>query len=309
MLLSMADLRGMSNGSAPGAPDPRTNRTWRRAVHGYVLLPHLVPVLVVELATALFAIIAWGGLPPARLLVPLLLAMLGGQLAIGAINEIVDLPEDALGKPDKPLPSGAVSLRGAQTMVLAGLMLLLVFGLPFGAVPFALLALGTGWGIAYDLWFKRTPLSWLPYVMALPLLPIWVFSALGRPEPRLLLLLPLGALATVGVHLAQSLPDAAIDRAAGSSAATSRLGARAAFVLAWLMAVSAPLLAWIGAARLGDIQSPGLILAAAGLTVLFLATNLVLVAANLRIGIAACFPLVAMSTLASAVLWTLAVAG
>ena len=41
---------------------------------------------------------------------PLLLAMLGGQLAIGATNELIDLPLDAIGKPHKPLPRGDVTV-------------------------------------------------------------------------------------------------------------------------------------------------------------------------------------------------------
>ena len=196
-------------------------------MRGYLLLPHLAPVLVVELATAAFAVIAWGGLPPAHLLGPLLLAMLGGQLAIGATNELVDLPFDTVGKPWKPLPSGDVSIRGAQVMVVIGLIMMVAFGWRFGILALGLLAAGTGLGIAYDLWFKRTVWSWLPYLLALPLLPIWVFASLGKPEPKLLLLYPLGALATVGVHFAQALPDVAIDRAAGLPTATSRLGQRA----------------------------------------------------------------------------------
>ena len=203
-------------------------------MRGYLLLPHLAPVLVVELATAAFAVIAWGGVPPAQILWPLLLAMLGGQLAIGATNELVDLPFDTAGKPWKPLPSGDVSIRGAQAVVVVGLIVMMAFGWRFGILALALLAAGTALGIAYDLWFKRTVWSWLPYLLALPLLPIWVFASLGKPEPRLLLLYPLGALATAGVHFAQSLPDVAIDRAAGLPTATSRLGQRLTFVVAWL---------------------------------------------------------------------------
>src|SRR5215208_556491 len=225
--------------------------SWRRTVRGYLLLPHLAPVLVVELATAAFAVIAWGGLPPPHLLAPLLLAMLGGQLAIGAINELVDLPYDTVGKPGKPLPSGDVSIRGARVMVVIGGLMMVAFGWRFGTLPFALLAAGTGLGIAYDLWFKRTVWSWLPYLLALPLLPIWVFTSLGKSEPKLLLLYPLGALATVGVHFAQALPDVAIDRAAGLPTATSRFGQWLTFVVAWLTTLSAPVLAWLAAWSLG----------------------------------------------------------
>jgi 4-hydroxybenzoate polyprenyltransferase len=262
-------------------------------------------VLVVELATAAFAVIAWGGVPPAHLLGLLLLAMLGGQLAIGATNELVDLPFDAVGKPWKPLPSGDVPIRGAQAMVVVGLIMMVVFGWRFGILALALLAAGTMLGIAYDLWFKRTARSWLPYLLALPLLPIWVFASLGKPEPRLLLLYPLGALATVGVHLAQALPDVAIDRAAGLPTATTRLGQRLTFIVAWLTTLTAPVLAWLAAWRLGVEQPSLAIELAAGLTLLLLTGNVILVAANRRVGIAACFPLVALATLGCALAWTL----
>jgi 4-hydroxybenzoate polyprenyltransferase len=292
----------------PGTPlEERDMRHWRRTVRGYLLLPHLAPVLVVELATAAFAVIAWGGLPPAYHLGPLLLAMLGGQLAIGATNELVDLPYDAVGKPSKPLPSGDVSIRGARAMLAVGLIMMVAFGSRFGALPLALLAAGTGLGIAYDFWFKRTIWSWLPYLLALPLLPIWVFASLGKPEPRLLLLYPLGALATVGVHLAQALPDVAIDRAAGLPTATTRLGQRLTFVFAWLTTLAAPLLAWLAAWRLGVDRSYIAIELAAALALVLLASNAILIAINRPLGIAACFPLVALSTLGCALGWTLTV--
>jgi 4-hydroxybenzoate polyprenyltransferase len=290
------------------APKPANAPSWKRTVRGYLLLPHLVPVIVVELATAAFALVAWGGVPPLRLLGPLLLAMLGGQLAIGATNELVDLPSDAIAKPEKPLVSGAVSPRGARNVVVAGLVVMTVFGLSFGAVPFALLTLGTGLGLAYDLWLKRSPWSWLPYLLALPLLPIWVFAALGRSEPQLLLLYPLGALATIGVHFSQALPDVAADRIAGLQTATSRLGTEAAFAAAWIATLSAPLLAWI-AARVTRLDERFTAIAfAAGMTALLLLLNLALLGLRRRLGIAACFPLVALSTLTNALAWTITVA-
>jgi 4-hydroxybenzoate polyprenyltransferase len=285
-----------------------SQRSWKRTVRGYLLLPHLAPVLVVELATAAFAVIAWSGVPPAHILGPLVLAMLGGQLAIGATNELVDLPFDTVGKPRKPLPSADVSIHGAQVMVFAGLIMMVAFGWCFGILALGLLAAGTGLGLAYDLWFKRTVWSWVPYLLALPLLPIWVFASLGKPEPKLLLLYPLGALATVGVHFAQALPDVAIDRATGLPTATSRLGEWATFVVAWLTTLSAPVLARLAAGRLG--VEPSYYFAfelAAGLTLLLLAGNVILVVANRRIGIAACFPLVALATLGCALAWTLVV--
>jgi 4-hydroxybenzoate polyprenyltransferase len=242
-----------------------------------------------------------------QLLLPLLLAMFGGQLAIGATNELVDLPFDTIGKPTKPLPSGDVSIHGAQMMVSGGLIMMILFGLRFGIPAFALLALGTGLGVAYDLWFKRTAWSWLPYLLALPLLPVWVFAALGKPEPGLLLLYPLGALAVIGVHLAQALPDATIDRQAGLDTVTSRSGEVRTFILAWLATLTGPVLGWFSADRLGVDQSFPAPAIAAGLAVTLLAINIILVIANRRVGTAACFPLVAIATLGSGLAWALTV--
>jgi 4-hydroxybenzoate polyprenyltransferase len=234
--------------------------------------------------------------------------MLGGQLAIGATNELVDLPFDAVGQPSKPLPSGDVSIRGARLMVVGGLVIMAVCGLRFGIPAFALLALGTGLGVAYNFWFKRTTWSWLPYLLALPLLPIWVFTALGNPEPRLLLLYLLGALATVGVHLAQALPDVTIDRKAGLKTVTSRSGEVHAFVFAWLTTLTAPVLGWFAADSLGAYHPFLAIAIAAGLAAVLLIVNVILVISNRRIGIAACFPLVAIATLGTALAWTITVA-
>ena len=301
-----------ANLSSDMPPLPRRNHAnrgsrWRTA-RGYLLLPHLLPILVVELATVVFASIAWAGFPPFDLLSRMFFAMLGGQLAIGAVNEIVDLPDDKVYKPEKPLVSGAVSLQGAKIITMLGIGLMIVFGASLGLVSLVLLALGTALGIIYDLWLKRTRWSWLPYLLALPLLPIWVFVTLGRANGALLLLYPLGALAAIGVHFAQALPDTASDRHAGLRTLTSRLGRVRTFALAWLAALTAPALAWVAAWRMGILAHGGTILTAAAVTVTLLALNLMLAAHDWRAACRVTFTLVALSTLASGVAWTAAAA-
>src|SRR5688500_6395010 len=143
----------------PGSP------TRRQIVRGYLVLPHAVPVLVVMAATAIFALIAAGGWPGVGPMGRLLGAMLGAQLAIGAGNELVDVDLDRLSKPDKPVAAGLVSRRGAGMVVVAGVVLLITLSLSFGFASLLLCALGTGTGIAYSLWFKRTIWSWIPYLV------------------------------------------------------------------------------------------------------------------------------------------------
>jgi 4-hydroxybenzoate polyprenyltransferase len=264
-------------------------------------------VLVVELATVAFAVVAWEGFPPWRLLVPLLLAMLGGQLAIGALNELVDLPLDTIAKPWKPLPSGMVTVAGARAMVAVGLGMMTVFGLFLGVRAFALLAVGTGLGLIYDLWLKRTTWSWLPNLLALPLLPIWVFTALGQADLRLSFLYPFGALAAIGIHFAQALPDTTLDRAAGLRTVTSRLGLWRTFALSWVAVLSAPILAWIFATKAAERDAAGGIGVVAVGAVGLMLMNMVLLAKDRQLGVAVCFPFVAAVTLISGLVWTVAV--
>lgn len=286
---------------------------WRaagRTLRAYLLLPHAVPVVTVLVATAGFAVLVAGGAPPPGIWVRFLLAMLGGQVLIGAVNELVDAELDAATKPWKPIPSGAVSRRGALAVAAAGTAAMVGFGAGFGAPALALLLLGTGLGLAYDLWLKRTPLSWLPYLLALPLLPIWVQIALapGIFEPRLLLLYPLGAPTVVAVHLAQSLPDAASDRAAGVRNAVSLLGERRALVACWAATLVAPASALaLLALRPGLAERPLAIVLAAGGAFGLVLLDAALYARHRRRGVMACFPCVAIATVGMGLGWLLAI--
>src|SRR5690242_15150974 len=84
-----------------------------RVIHAYLLLPHAVPVVAVMATTAVFAVIAADGMPPGRKIADVLLAMLGAQVVIGTVNELVDAETDAVVKPTKPIPAGLVTRRGA----------------------------------------------------------------------------------------------------------------------------------------------------------------------------------------------------
>src|SRR5690606_5244569 len=119
-------------------------------------------------------------------------------------------------QPEKPLPAELVAPQAVPVIVAGGLLVALLAGWRLGAWPLALLTLGTGCGFAYNLWFKRTPLSGIPYLIALPLLPIWAWLVMDGFEPRLLWLYPLGGSYVLAVHLAQSLSDVEGDRASGA---------------------------------------------------------------------------------------------
>jgi 4-hydroxybenzoate polyprenyltransferase len=301
---------------APGMTEPEAaanhadERNWIRIALAWFRLTHPLAITVVLAATAGFAVLFSGGSISAGNLVLLLLAMGGGQIAIGAVNEIADISLDRVAKPWKPIPSGLVTVRGAWTLTAAGLVLMVACGVQFGMVSLALLCLGTGLGLAYDLWFKRGRLAWLPYTLALPLLPIWVQACVSGFDPRALLLYPLGVPGTAAVYLAQSASDAASDRAAGLENPGSRLGQRRTLRLAWLLALLTPALGLAVAVALPSLGAdPRRMAVAAMLSWAVVLAGAGLLARRPAAGTRALFGLLAVALVIAGFGWMAALAG
>lgn len=294
----MADSRAMTN---PVRPLPPTRR---EIVRGYLVLPHAVPIIVVMTATAAFALIAAAGWPGLSQISRLLGAMLGGQLAIGAVNELVDADLDALAKPAKPIPSGLVSRRGARIVAVGGTIAMGILSLTFGLDAFSLCALGTGAGVVYSFWFKRTIWAWVPYLFALPLLPIWVWTALSSVRAGMFVAYPIGAAAVVAVQIAQSLPDVDADGRSGVRTLAVALGPDLARRACW----GAMLLAAILAALLAPwlTGNAALVWIAAAVAGGLVGLNAILWRRDPRSGALACFPCVAIAAVVLGLGWTAA---
>src|SRR6266536_314633 len=190
------------------------------------------------------------------------------RLSIVRRPEQCDGPEqgvDAGRAADKPIPSGAISRRAVTVLALASGLASLGFALALGPATLGLAAVGLACAWSYDLWLKGTAASVLPFAIALPLVPLFGYGAAGRFPPVLWWAWPIGALAAVAVHLADSLPDVESDRAAGVHGLAPRLGVRAAGTLvaaAYLVAVAIALGSGLAA---GDapVVLVGVVLAAA----------------------------------------------
>lgn len=271
-------------------------------LRAYLVLPHAVPILAVLAATAAFAFVAAWGWPGLVNLICLVGAMFGGQLAVGATNELVDVELDRLSKPYKPIPAGLVTRRGAMTLVLAGLLLMVAFSVRFSIEAFLLCALGNGTGIAYSIWFKRTVWSWIPYTVAVPLIPIWVWTALDAVPIRMLAIYPLAVPAVIALQLAQSMPDIKSDRSAGVRTLAVELGDKWARRVTWAcvllpLGIAASTASW-------TTEHPEWVWASCLVSGGLLATNIIIWQRDPRRGVMSAFPLISAAVVVLGVGWT-----
>lgn len=133
--------------------------------------------------------------------------MLCYQFAVGAANDVVDAADDSKTKPWKAMARGLLSRRAAVSIAagLAAAGMLVTAALPFGSWLIGIGGLACG--LAYDVHLKRTAWSWLPFAVAFPLIPIWVFTALEEWDGLLWWVLPLGPILGLALHLANQAPD------------------------------------------------------------------------------------------------------
>jgi 4-hydroxybenzoate polyprenyltransferase len=209
-------------------------------LRGLARAAHPFPLAAVVTLTALIGIVSAEGATDIRKLALLGVAMLLSQLAIGWTNDYLDRERDAAAQPDKPVPSGEVPagwLPAASVKALAGSF---AAGAALGSEALLLLIGGTLCGLVYNAWLKQTPLSWLPYVLALALLPLYVWTALDVYRNDFLWLYAVAWPLPVAVHVANTLPDIDADAGTGRRGVVVRLGrAKALALLVFCVALPA----------------------------------------------------------------------
>ncbi|HVL85408.1 MAG TPA: UbiA family prenyltransferase [Pseudonocardia sp.] len=175
-------------------------------------------------------------------------AVLTGQLSIGWLNDVLDAERDsAVGRADKPVVAGAVSVRtvGVAAVAAAAACVPLSLALGPAAGMAHLVAVAAGW--AYDLRLKSSQYSVVPYVVCFGLLPVVVVLALpGSPLPPWWLPVA-GALLGAGAHFANVLPDLDDDAATGVHGLPHRLGAARSRVAAAGSLLAATVVLAVGA--------------------------------------------------------------
>lgn len=172
---------------------------------------------------------------PTALLVVTAVAV--GQLSIGWSNDAVDAERDrAVGRTDKPVVTAGVAPTVLWRAALAALVLCVAASVALGPLAAAAHLTGVAAGWTYNLWAKRTPLSFLPYVVAFGLLPTVATGAL-RGEPADVATGAASALLGVAAHFANTVADSHADALTGVRGLPQRWGPR------WSMVTTAVLVA------------------------------------------------------------------
>ena len=167
-------------------------------------LLHPIPSLLTTLAAMGFAGIFGIG-PRDRRFWWIAAIMLLVQFSISALNEWADADLDRRAGRQRPIPLGLVSpgaALGVAVVCAVGAFLLCVLS-DLGPFALLLVGVGTACGWAYDLWLKATPLSFVPFAIAFPLMPFWIGVLAGRPPTSLLLLFLGGSPLAAAIHLAE----------------------------------------------------------------------------------------------------------
>ncbi len=204
-----------------------------RSLLATIRIIHPFPTLLNVAATAGLAFVAARGAPGASTLVRMLLLMLCAQSAIGVTNDYFDRDLDAQTKPWKPVAAGLVTPAHARILALVLIVVTIGLAATLGLAGFALALVGLAAGLVYDARLKRTLFSAIPYMVAIPTLPLWVWLTLGQRDPVLWWLLPVGALLGLALHLANTLPDIDSDRSQAVIGLAHRLGPQRSMFVGW----------------------------------------------------------------------------
>jgi 4-hydroxybenzoate polyprenyltransferase len=221
-----------------------------------VLASHPLPALAMTIGLAAAAALTGRSTLEVGLVA---VTVLTGQLTVGWLNDVVDRDRDKqVGRRDKPVALGWID-PGTVTFAIA-VAVLAVIPLSIANGTYAGLAhlgaVASAW--VYNLWLKKTWLSWLPYAVSFGLLPAFLsYGGLGggmHGGPPTWAMTVLVALLGIGVHFLNALPDLVEDNETGVRHLPLRIALK----------IGAPKLLWVSLAWTA-LVSAGIVVA--GLTV------------------------------------------
>jgi len=201
-------------------------------IRAYLKAAHFGPtMLITAISFALGTQLWWEG--PAYVIA---FTVFLGQLIIGWSNDLYDYEDDVKhNRTNKPLVAGTITPEKLRRTTFIFIPIAVIANLigPLGLKGGSVYLLGVGCGIAYNFYFKFSPLSPLPYAIALAALPASVYFAVDRTPP--LWVLAGGSLLGVGFHFLNVLKDIEKDQSSSIKGLPQIVGKRASAAIALVL--------------------------------------------------------------------------
>jgi poly(3-hydroxybutyrate) depolymerase len=208
-------------------------------IKAYLKASHFGPTMLITGISFLLSVRLWWEGPAYLIAFTVFL----GQLIIGWSNDLYDFDDDLKhNRTNKPLVAGTISvsqLRRATFILLPLAVIANLIG-PLGLKGGLVYLLGVGCGIAYNFYFKFSPLSPLPYAIACAALPASIFYAVDRTPP--LWVLAVGAMLGVAFHFVNVIKDLPQDLSSNIGGLPQRLGKRSSVATALILVIAAAML-------------------------------------------------------------------
>ena len=205
-------------------------------IRAYLKAAHFGPtMLITAISFALGTQLWWEG--PAYVIA---FTVFLGQLIIGWSNDLYDYEDDLKhNRTNKPLVAGTITPESLRRTTFIFIPIAVIANLigPLGLKGGSVYLLGVGCGIAYNFYFKFSPLSPLPYAIALAALPASVYYSVNRTPP--LWILAGGSLLGVGFHFLNVLKDIEKDQSSSIKGLPQIVGKRASAAIALILIATA----------------------------------------------------------------------
>ena len=205
-------------------------------IRAYLKAAHFGPTMLITAISFVLAVQLWWEGPAYVIAFTIFL----GQLIIGWSNDLYDYQDDLKhNRTNKPLVAGTITPENLRRTTFIFIPIAVIANLigPLGLKGGSVYLLGVGCGIAYNFYFKFSPLSPLPYAIALAALPASVYYAVDRTPP--LWILAGGSLLGVGFHFLNVLKDIEKDQSSSIKGLPQVVGKRASAAIALILIATA----------------------------------------------------------------------
>jgi 4-hydroxybenzoate polyprenyltransferase len=208
-----------------------------KLIIGLAKASHFGPTMTVTITSLLLATNLWWEGPAIIIAFGVFL----GQLLVGFTNDLNDYQDDLKHQRlNKPLVSGQITTAQLQRAIkiVAPIAVVVNIAGPLGVKGGLIYLFGVGMGISYNLYFKSTLLSPLPYAFAA--LVACIVVATDRNPP--LWLMAAAALLGVAAHFANVLKDLDQDLTSGIKGLPQRLGKKYSRLIVSVLLITTTLL-------------------------------------------------------------------